>query len=200
MNHDDTKKDIATDNSAAPVEDDEGWPLDTGVDSSENPSRKVGDRTKPLADHRQEMVAQFLAAPTGCEGFASVKALAVHLKISRATFYRWARDTYILRRIEYLSLQNKVAGDLLVRRAWPAIMRTVVDEAIAGNMQAVKICKDCAWPESSDIGQEGLTIEEAVRSTENTGRVDLSMTEFGFGLTDANSDDSEPERLPEPTT
>jgi hypothetical protein len=161
-------KDLVADDSAAPVGEDDGWPLDTEIDGSDNSPRKVGDGTKPLVDHRQEMVARFLAAPTGLEEFASVKALATHLKISRMTFYRWARDTHVLRRVAHLSQQNKLAGDLLVRREWPSIMRKAVDKAKSGDVQAMKFCNDCAWPKDSGVDQS-MPLGEAIELTANKG-------------------------------
>jgi hypothetical protein len=128
------------------------------------------DRTEPLDHPSQEAVAQFLAAPEGMREFPSVTALAERLKISRATIYRWEKDVSVLRRVEHLSMQNKVAGDLFVRREWLPIMQKAVEKAKSGDVQAMKFCAACAWPESSGVGQ-GLSPYEALRATENEGTV-----------------------------
>jgi len=148
-----------------------------GPDARENlPRVKESDRTLPLDHPGQEAVAQFLAAPEGLREFASVTALASDFKISRATVYRWEKDPHVLRRVEHLSMQNKLAGDLLARREWLLIMQKAVEKAKSGDVQAMKFCAACAWPESSGVGQ-GLSLSEAIRMTENTGKLPSRVLE-----------------------
>jgi hypothetical protein len=125
------------------------------------------DRTHALDNPDQERVAQFLSAPDCSQDFASVTDLAQHLNISRVTVYRWAKDPRVLRRVEHLSLQDKVVADLFVRREWLPIMRKAVERAKSGDVQAMKFCAACAWPEDSGVGQ-GLSLSEAIAMTENT--------------------------------
>lgn len=167
---------------------------------SDRPRPKQRHRGEPLDDRDKETLAQFLAAPDDLREFESITSLASHLKISRATIYRWTKDPAVLRRAEHLSLQNKLAGDLFARREWLPIMRKVVERAKSGDIQAAKFCAACAWPESTGVGQ-GLTIEEALRMTENEGESPSFAVEYCAPQggppqeLDARSEDKSPAEL-----
>jgi hypothetical protein len=81
---------------------------------------------EPLELAAHEAVAHFLAAPKSQREFKSFIALAQHFNVTRMTAYRWTQDTDVLWRADWLSLQDKVAGDLNARREWSAIMEKSV--------------------------------------------------------------------------
>ena len=159
------------------------------------PRSRQRDRTEPLDDPSEETVAQFFAAADGLREFESVTALASHLNVSRVTIYRWGKIPRILQRIEHLSLQNKVIGDLYVRRHWLSIMRETVEKAENGDVQATRFCADCAWPESSGVNQ-GLSLSELIASTEDTEEL---PTWIDQKLIQERNAPSEP-TTPEPTS
>lgn len=58
----------------------------------------------------------------------------------------------MIQRAHWLSTRNKAAGDLIVRCAWPQIMKKLVDSALCGNVAAIKYCAERAWPEEKQQG------------------------------------------------
>ena len=102
--------------------------------------------TKPLDSPQEEAVAQHLATPKSFREFKSFIELAKHFNTSRMTIYRRTKDLNVLQRVEWLSMNHKRAGDLVVRVNWPRIMLGQVKAAIAGDTKAAQFCKECAWP------------------------------------------------------
>jgi HTH domain len=125
---------------------------------------------EPLEFPGDEEVAVFLATPKSEREFDSISALAEHLNVSRMTIYRRRQDIEVLRRAEFLLTQNKVIGKLNIRREWADITEKLVEQAKSGNVHAVKLCKDLAFPEDRQQERSGLpscSIEELFGGTEN---------------------------------
>ena len=73
----------------------------------------------------------------------------------------------MVRRAEWLSLQNQVLGDFIACREWPGIVRAQVTAALAGDTRAAIFYQDHAWPENPDLGAPSL--EDAIEGTTNVG-------------------------------
>jgi hypothetical protein len=118
------------------------------------------DGRDPLPYLGHEAVAQFIASPKSHREFKSLTALAKRLNVARMTVHRWRRDIDVLRRAEWLSLRNKMAGDLVPRREWVRIMEKAVEIAKSGDVQAMKFCEARAWPE--DRQRESSNVESSL--------------------------------------
>jgi hypothetical protein len=119
------------------------------------------DGTDPLDDPADEVIAKFFAAPSQFREFESVSALAEHLRISRMTAYRRAKNDDVIQRIKWLLRKSMQGGDLTACREWPGIVQAQVKAALAGDLRAAMFCQNRAWHQSLDLfGVE--TIEPAV--------------------------------------
>src|SRR6266404_2312752 len=130
---------------------------------------KMQDRSEPLEFPGHETVAQFMATPKSLRLFKSITALAKHFNITRKTVYCWMKDIDVLRRVDWLSLQNKAAGDRAPRREWLDIMESLVERAKSGDIQAARFCADRAWPEDQQAKKSGLSamsLDESVARSE----------------------------------
>ena len=147
-----------------------------GLDAQEDPPEsKNRDRTHPLNHPSQEMLAQFLAAPMPARfpfchrsGRASEDFPNDHLSLGETP--------HVMRRIEHLSMQNKVLGDLFVRREWLPIMQKAVEKAKGGDVSAMRFCADCALPKIRE--GPGLSLIEILRMTENEGESPAIALEY----------------------
>jgi hypothetical protein len=141
-----------------------------GAPDGPRKNRQPGyDGREPLEYPGHEATAQFLATPESEREFDSITALAKHFDVSRMTVYRWTQDIDVLRRAEWLSMQNRVTGRLIIRRAWPKMMAKLADDAIGGHVQATKLCADYAWPEDKQREKSGLSkasLEEVLERVE----------------------------------
>ena len=115
------------------------------------------DRREPLEFLGHETVAQFLATPKSQREFKSITALARHFNITRMTVYCWMNDIDVMRRVDWLSMQNKEVRDRVARREWPDIMERLVERAKSGDTQAAWFCADRAWPEDQQAKKSGLS-------------------------------------------
>jgi hypothetical protein len=115
------------------------------------------DGREPLIYPGHEAVAQFLAAPTSLRDFKSLTALAAHFNVTRVTVYRWKHDVNVLRRAYWLSMRNKIAGDLLARQAWLPIMKKGIEMAKNGDFRAIKFIESQAWTQELGIQQSQHT-------------------------------------------
>jgi hypothetical protein len=68
------------------------------------------DRREPIPYPGHEAVAQYLAAPDSERQFRSVQELADHFHVTRKTIYAWRKDEFVLKRVEWLTQQNKLHG------------------------------------------------------------------------------------------
>jgi len=134
-------------------------------------NRGTADRREPLEFLGHETVAQFMATPKSLRQFKSITALAKHFNITRKTVYCWMKDIDVLRRVDWLSLQNKAAGDRAPRREWLDIMESLVERAKSGDIQAARFCADRAWPEDQQAKKSKLSrlsLEELLEKAEET--------------------------------
>ena len=134
-------------------------------------NRGTADRREPLEFLGHETVAQFMATPKSLRQFKSITALAKHFNITRKTVYCWMKDIDVLRRVDWLSLQNKAAGDRAPRREWLDIMESLVERAKSGDIQAARFCADRAWPEDQQAKKSKLSpesLEEVLERAEAT--------------------------------
>jgi hypothetical protein len=129
--------------------------------------RRNYDGSKPLNNPGHEAVAQFLAVPKQFRRFRTITALAMQFNVARMTVYRWAQDFDVVRRAEWLSVQNQVLGDFIACREWPSVVRAQVAAALAGDTRAAIFLQNRAWPEGLDVSIPSL--EEAVKGTINVG-------------------------------
>jgi hypothetical protein len=129
--------------------------------------RRNYDGSKPLDYPGHEALAQYLAAPQRFRRFRSITALAIQFNVSRVTVYRWAQHLDVVRRAAWLSAHNRILGDFIACREWPAIIRAQVTAALAGDTRAAIFCQSRAWPEGIDFAAPSL--EEAVEGEINVG-------------------------------
>jgi hypothetical protein len=174
---------------------------DEAIEASNAPSEKLrhgapsGPRQKrrdrydgrePLPSAGHECVAQFLAAPTSLRKFESLTALATHFKVTRMTVHRWKQDIDVMRRTYWLSMRNKVTGDLLARQAWVRIMKKVIEMAKKGDFRAIEFIERHAWAKDLEIKQTQLSASICVadlfgadEGDEEEGQDDNQQTEGG---------------------
>jgi hypothetical protein len=127
------------------------------------------DGREPLDFPGHEAVAQFLATPESYREFDSIVALAKHFEVSRMTVHRWTKDVDVLRRADWLSMQNKVNGKLIIRRELAEIMEKLVEQAKGGDVKAIKVCIDLSYPEDKQREKSGLSsrsMEEVLERAE----------------------------------
>jgi len=108
--------------------------------------RKYGPG-KPLESPEDEAIAQYLSAPKSIREFKSFSELAEHYNFSRMTVYRRSKDSRILKRVQHLLMNHKLAGDIVARLNWGRVVAGQVKAAAAGNTKAAQFCKELAWPE-----------------------------------------------------
>jgi hypothetical protein len=169
MNGDDRSTVDVSNSILEPATDDSnGGPSENrpaSPDGAPTKSRRNYDGSRPLKYPGYEAVAQYMAAPKQQRRFKSVAALAKRFGVSRITMYRWAQHPDVVRRTEWLSVQNMVLGDLIACREWPAIMRAQVAAALAGDSRAAIFCQKRAWPEH--LNHSGITLEDAIKGAIN---------------------------------
>jgi hypothetical protein len=127
------------------------------------------DGSEPLDFPGHEAVAQFLATPATYREFDSVVALSKHFKVSRMTVHRWTKNIDVFRRADWLSMQNKGNGKLIIRRELAEIMEKLVEKAKQGDVKAIKLCIDLAYPEDKQREKSGLSsqsLEEVLERAE----------------------------------
>jgi len=145
--------------SAAPIEVNSSQPQPP--DGHERVRRTDYFGAEPLDDPADETIARFFAAPREFRQFASVTALAEHLRISRMTVYRRAQDLDVVKRIKWLVRRGMALGDLLVCREWPGIVQAQVTAALGGDIRAALFCQQRAWrQQTSDFAE--VTTEPAI--------------------------------------
>lgn len=132
------------------------------------------DGSEPLEYPGHEAVAQFLASPKALQQFESLAALAAHFGVARQTVDKWKRDIDVLRRAEWLTMPNKLAAKLHIRRAWEPIVEKVIERAQNGDMQAIKFCEALAWSEDRPVLDASVTstfaLAGAIASTRDDQR------------------------------
>jgi hypothetical protein len=69
------------------------------------------------------------------------------------TIYRWKHEADVMQRALWLSMTNKIAGDLAIRVEWPEIAKKAVELAKSGNVNAMKFCLSIAWPNNGQAEQ-----------------------------------------------
>jgi hypothetical protein len=124
------------------------------------PRQKGGeyyDGREPLEHPGHEAAAWFQAFPEGMREFKSIAALARHFRVARMTIYRWSKDIDVLKRADFLSMQNKIAGILIARREYPSMVEIGVETAKAGNIAAMKIFLELAFPEDKQANKSGIS-------------------------------------------
>jgi hypothetical protein len=114
------------------------------------------DGREPLPYAGHESVAQFLAAPASLRKFKSLTALAAHFEVTRMTVHRWKQDIDVMQRAYWLSMRNKIAGDLLARQASLRIMKKVIEMAVNGHFRAIEFVWSRAYGEELGIQQSRL--------------------------------------------
>ena len=164
------RNDSMESNSAATVEGDNAGPQAIHPAAQGSPPtkrRSSSDGSKPLDYPGHEALAQYLAAPQQFRRFRSITALAIQFNVSRVTVYRWAQHLDVVRRAAWLSAHNRILGDFIACREWPAIIRAQVTAALGGDTRAAIFCQSRAWPEGIDFAAPSL--EEAVEGEINVG-------------------------------
>ena len=170
MDSDDQSKSDASERLSAAVDENGArrqGARPTALDGPPTKRRRNYDGSTPLNDPGHEAVAQFLAAPKQFRRFRTITALAMQFNVARVTIYRWAQDFDVVRRAEWLSVQNRVLGDFIACREWPSVVRAQVTAALAGDTRAAIFLQNRAWPEGLDVSIPSL--EEAVKGTINVG-------------------------------
>ena len=109
------------------------------------------DGSQPLGFPAHEALAQHLSSPKSVRQFKSDSDLAAHFKITRMTVFRWKREPDVIERALWLSMKNKLAGELIVRVEWPEIVERAVAMAKGGNVRAMEFCFKLAWPNNAQI-------------------------------------------------
>jgi hypothetical protein len=105
--------------------------------------------SEPLNHEGHEALAQFLATPKPMREFKSTAALAEHHGVTRMTVSRWQHDPLVLRRAEWLSNRNKLAGVLIARSNYPRMVEALVRKAITGDTPAARVLHEIAWTEDT---------------------------------------------------
>jgi len=103
------------------------------------------DGSSPLEYPGHEAVAQYLAAPKSLRELKSDTDVADYFQVTRMTIFRWKRDPDVIRRAHWLTRFNEMVGDIAARREWAEIVKKVIDNALNGDLQAVKFCELRAW-------------------------------------------------------
>ena len=145
----------------------------TRVGAPDGPRQNRGkaDRCEPLEFLGHETVAQLLATPESLCEFESVTALAKHFNVTTKTIYCWMKDDDVMRRAAWLSMRNKIGADVAIRRAWKAIVEKLIEMALTGNVSAMKLCHDIAFPEDQQAKKSRLSpesLEEVLERAEAT--------------------------------
>jgi hypothetical protein len=131
--------------------------------------RQYYDGREPLEFPGHEETASFLAFPKTWREYKSVAALARHFNVTRVTVYRWMQDINVLKRADSISMQNKIAGNLVARREYISIFERAVEMAKEGNIKAMEFCADRAFPEDEQAKKSGISsssLEEVLEKTE----------------------------------
>jgi hypothetical protein len=135
------------------------------------PERYDGREPLPYAGH--EAVAQFLAAPAASlRKFKSLTALATYFKVTRMTVHRWKQDVDVMQRAYWLSMRNRIAGNLLARQAWLRIMEKVIEMAKNGDFRSIKFIESRAWAEELEIQQSQLSASVCIADLFGPDRYD----------------------------
>jgi len=119
--------------------------------------RQYYDGRESLENPRHEATARFLAFPKELRDFKSIMALAKHFTVTGMSVYRWIRKVNVLKRADFLSMRNKIAGKLILRREYPSIMEKATEEAKGGNVKAMEFCADHAFPEDKQAEKSGIS-------------------------------------------
>jgi hypothetical protein len=130
-----------------------------GATDGPRQNRGKADRREPLEFLGHETVAQFLATPESLCEFESVTALAKHFNVTTKTIYCWMKDDDVMRRADWLSMRNKIGADVAIRRAWKAIIEKLIEMALTGNVAAIKLCFETAFPEDQQAKKSKLSPE-----------------------------------------
>jgi hypothetical protein len=119
--------------------------------------RQYYDGREPLEFPGHEATAWFLGLPERLKEYRSVAALARHFNVTRVTVYRWMQDSDVLKRADSISMQNKIAGNLVARREYISIIERAVELAKEGNIKAMEFCADRAFPEDNQANKSGIS-------------------------------------------
>jgi hypothetical protein len=133
--------------------------------------REFYDGEGRLQFSAHESAAWFLALPKEMREFKFLEDLARHFNVSRMTAYRWTRNADVMKRADFLSKQNKTAGNLVARREYESIMEKAVEMAKEGNIAAMKFCIERAFPEDKQQAKSPLSplsLEESMDEAEKT--------------------------------
>ena len=145
-----------------------GAPCGPRITESEN-----YDGRTPIEWPGHETVAQYLAAPKSLREFKSDSDLAKHFQVNRMTVHRWKNAPDVIKRAHWLSMQNKMIGDIIARREYPSFMERAVELALKGNIPAMKFCAERAWPEDKRTEKSGTSsssLEEVLERAEREYR------------------------------
>ncbi len=140
-----------------------------GAPDGPRQNRGKADRREPLEFLGHETVAQFMATPKSLREFESVTALAKHFNVTTKTIYCWMKDDDVMRRAEWLSMRNKRHGDLSIRCRYEEIIEKLIEMASTGNVAAIKLCLDIAFPVDQQAKKSKLSdssLEEVLERTE----------------------------------
>jgi hypothetical protein len=81
--------------------------------------------------------------------------------MTRITIHRAKKDIDVIKRAHWLSMRNKLAGDLVARREYPLIVEKAAEIAKEGNVKAMEFCAKRAWPGDQEL-TESLTLKELI--------------------------------------
>lgn len=131
--------------------------------------RQDYDGREPLEFPGHEETASFLAFSEKLRAYKSVAVLSRHFNVTRVTVYRWMKDINVLKRADWISMQNKIAGDLVARREYVTIIERAVELAKEGNIKAMEFCVDRAFPENKQAKKleiSSSSLEEVLERAE----------------------------------
>ena len=130
------------------------------------PRNEKYDGHQPLEYPGFEAVAQHLATPKSLREYISDSDLAKHFHVSRMTIHRAKKDIDVIKRAHWLSMRNKLAGDLVVRREYPSIMEKAAEIAEEGNVKAMEFCAKQAWPGDQEL-KDSLSLEFLIATSDD---------------------------------
>jgi hypothetical protein len=118
-----------------------------------------------------EAVAQYLAAPKSLREFKSDNELAKYFDVTRNTIQRWKHHPDVTKRVYSISNRYRMAGDVEVRRNWLQITEKLVEKAMTGDVQAIKLCDEIAWRqekklEKLQVSPHSYSIDELIEAGE----------------------------------
>jgi hypothetical protein len=127
------------------------------------------DGHQPLEYPGLEAVAQHLATPKSLRELKSDSNLAKHFHVTRMTVLRAKKDIDVIKRAHWLSMHNKIMGELVARREYSSITEKAVALAKEGNIAAMKLAIELAFPEDKQAKKSSISsssLEEVLERAE----------------------------------